>query len=127
LDGFKIIAQILPGGKTIPKSQPASMPTGVALPLRRRRAKCNPYGKKLMRSSVVEFKQTSQALTDANFTRRLTGPVGWPWKQNYIGLPLMVSFVVKGAEIAEPTVVLSYPPSGQYGAGVTFWLTISEG
>ena len=51
----------------------------------------------LMLSStlVVEFKQTSQALAGADFTKRLADPVRWRWKQNHIRLPLMVSFVVK--------------------------------
>ena len=44
---------------------------------------------------VVEFKQTAQALTGADFTTRLADPVRWRWKQNHIRLPLMVSFVVK--------------------------------
>jgi hypothetical protein len=55
---------------------------------------------------VVQFKQTSQALTGADFARRLTDPIRWRWKQNHIGLPLMVSFVVKmvsviGKHVAE--------------------------
>ena len=48
---------------------------------------------------VVEFKQPAQALTGADFTRRLTDPVRWRWKQNHIRLPLMVSFVVKMVSI----------------------------
>src|SRR6266404_4909202 len=56
---------------------------------------------------VVEFKQPSQALTRADFTRRLADAVGWRWKQNHIRLALMVSFVVKMVSVIGKHVVWS--------------------
>jgi hypothetical protein len=44
---------------------------------------------------MLELEQTSQALTGADFTRRLADPVRWRWRQNRIGFALMVPFAVK--------------------------------